>query len=62
MPVTKNRVTLSEHAGGTRMELRAVIASREQFDQLEAMGMVEGLRGSIGQMDALLAEAEGAER
>ena len=56
MPVTNNRVTLSEHAGGTRMELRAVFASREQFDQIEAMGGVEGLRLSLGQMDALLTE------
>jgi uncharacterized protein YndB with AHSA1/START domain len=62
MPVTRNRVTLSEQDGGTRMELRAVFGSREQFEQLEAMGMVEGMQLSMGQMDALLAESEGAER
>jgi len=62
MPVTKNRLTLTEHDGGTRMELRAVSASREQFDQLDGMGMAEGLRESVGQMDALLLESEGAER
>ena len=61
-PVTKNRVTLSEHAGGTRMELRTAFDSREQFDELEAMGMVEGLEGAIGQIDALLAEEAGIAR
>ena len=44
------------------MELRTAFASREHFDELEAMGMVEGLEGAIGQIDALLAEEEGAER
>jgi uncharacterized protein YndB with AHSA1/START domain len=56
MPVTTTRVTLSANGDGTRMELRAKFESREQFDQLEAMGMVEGLRLSMGQMDALLTE------
>ena len=62
MPVTKNRVTLTEHAGGTRMVLRSVFASREQFDRLDAMGMVEGLRVSMSQMDAVLQEEEGTQR
>jgi uncharacterized protein YndB with AHSA1/START domain len=59
MPVTTNRVTLTAHGDGTRMELRAVFESREQFEQLEAMGMVEGMQQSMGQMDALLEEMEG---
>ena len=33
----------------------ATFASREQMEQLDAMGMAEGLRASVGQMDALLA-------
>jgi hypothetical protein len=37
------------------MELRSAFESREQMDQLLAMGMDEGLRQSVGQMDALLA-------
>jgi uncharacterized protein YndB with AHSA1/START domain len=61
-PVTRNRVTLSEHAGGTRMELRAMFASRAHFDQLEQLGGVEGIRRSIAQMDALLIETEGDQR
>ena len=41
--------------GGTRMELRSVFGSREQMEQLAEMGMVEGLKQAVGQMDALLA-------
>ncbi|WP_431988588.1 SRPBCC family protein [Streptomyces parvulus] len=55
MPTTTNRVTLTERDGGTRMEMRAVFDTREQMDQLTAMGMEEGLREAAGQMDALLA-------
>ncbi|WP_406724849.1 SRPBCC domain-containing protein [Streptomyces sp. GD-15H] len=55
MPTTAVRMTLNEREGGTRMELRSVFDSREQMDQLAEMGMVEGLRQSIGQMDDLLA-------
>jgi hypothetical protein len=46
---------LTERDGGTRMELRSVFDSREQMEQLDSMGMTEGLRQSVGQMDALLA-------
>lgn len=56
MPTTTVRMQLAEHDGGTRMELSSAFDSREQMDQLVAMGMVEGLQGAIGQMDALLAE------
>jgi uncharacterized protein YndB with AHSA1/START domain len=56
MPVTSVRVTLSEHDGGTRMELRSVFESQEEMQQLLDMGAVEGIQQSIGQMDALLAE------
>lgn len=54
-PIGRVRMTLSEHAGGTRMELRSVFDSREQLDQLLSMGAVEGLQQAVGQMDALLA-------
>ncbi|MFC5954059.1 SRPBCC domain-containing protein [Streptomyces pratens] len=58
MPTTMVRMTLSEREGegegGTRMELRSVFDTREQMEQLAEMGMVEGLRQSIGQMDDLL--------
>jgi uncharacterized protein YndB with AHSA1/START domain len=54
MPTTTVRMQLSEHEGGTRMELRSTFASREQMEELENMGMMEGLQQSVGQMDALL--------
>ncbi|MFE7816323.1 SRPBCC domain-containing protein [Streptomyces sp. NPDC057433] len=57
MPTTAVRMTLSEREGGTRMELRSVFDTREQMEQLAEMGMADGLRESIGQMDGLLAAA-----
>jgi uncharacterized protein YndB with AHSA1/START domain len=56
MPTTTARMQLTEHDGGTRMEMRSTFASREQMEELVKMGMVEGLQQSVGQMDALLAE------
>ncbi|MYR42820.1 SRPBCC domain-containing protein [Streptomyces sp. SID5910] len=55
MPTMAVRVRLSEHGGGTRMEMRSVFDSAEQMERLADMGMVEGLRQAVGQMDALLA-------
>jgi hypothetical protein len=46
---------LSDHEGGTRMELRSTYDSREQMEQVLAMGMAEGISQAVGQMDALLA-------
>jgi hypothetical protein len=46
---------LTEHQGGTRMELRSVFDSREQMEQIVGMGTVEGLQEAVGKMDALLA-------
>jgi len=37
------------------MELRSVFDSREQMDQLLTMGMDEGIKLAVGQMDALVA-------
>jgi uncharacterized protein YndB with AHSA1/START domain len=55
MPTTSVHMQLTEHDGGTRMELRSVFDSQEQMQQLDRMGMAEGLRQAVGQMDALLA-------
>ncbi|TCC21159.1 SRPBCC family protein [Kribbella speibonae] len=55
MPASTTHMRLSSHDGKTRMELRAVFDSREQMDQLLGIGMDEGLRLAVGQMDALLA-------
>jgi len=57
LPTTDIHMRLTDHDGGTRMELRSVYDSREQMEQVMSMGMAEGLRESIGQIDALLAGA-----
>jgi uncharacterized protein YndB with AHSA1/START domain len=55
MPTMTVQVQLTDRDGGTRMVLRSAFDSREHMDQLVSMGMEEGLRQSVGQMDALLA-------
>jgi uncharacterized protein YndB with AHSA1/START domain len=54
LPVNAVHMRLTERDGGTRMELRSVFATREQMEQVLNMGMEEGLKQSVGQMDALL--------
>jgi uncharacterized protein YndB with AHSA1/START domain len=54
LPTTRMRVRLIEEDGRTRMELRSTFGSREQMEQLVEMGMEEGLRQAVGQMDTLL--------
>ncbi|MET9708816.1 SRPBCC domain-containing protein [Nocardiopsis alba] len=49
-------VELLEHDGGTRMVLRSTFVSPEDMRRLMEMGMEEGLREAIGQIDALLIE------
>jgi uncharacterized protein YndB with AHSA1/START domain len=56
MPVTSVEMTLADHDGGTRMSLRTAFSSREQMEKLLEMGMDQGLREAVGQIDALLAE------
>lgn len=56
LPVSTVRMQLTEHGGGTRMELRSAFDSREQMEQLMKMGAEEGLQEAVGQMDALLTE------
>jgi uncharacterized protein YndB with AHSA1/START domain len=54
MPTTRVQMQLTERDGGTRMELRSVFDSREDMEKLDTMGMAEGLRQAVGQMDGLL--------
>ncbi|MDX3574722.1 SRPBCC domain-containing protein [Streptomyces sp. ID05-47C] len=54
MPTTTMSMRLTEHDGVTRMEIRSAFATREQMDQLITMGMEEGLKEAVGQMDGLL--------
>ena len=55
MPTTAVQVRLTEHDGGTRMELRFVFGSSEHMERLERSGAFEVFPQSVGQMDALLA-------
>ena len=54
-PTTVIRMRLTTRDGGTRMELLSTFDSLEQMEQLIDMGMAEGMKQSVGQMDALLA-------
>jgi uncharacterized protein YndB with AHSA1/START domain len=54
LPTTAVRMRLSQRDGGTRMELRSIFDSREQMEQLDRMGMTEGWKQAVGQMDGLL--------
>lgn len=56
LPTMRARVDLVEADGRTRMTITSTFASVEQMEQLVAMGMVEGLTGAVGQIDAILAE------
>jgi uncharacterized protein YndB with AHSA1/START domain len=55
MPTTSTRVTLDpDGENGTRMLIVSTFATLEAMQQLEAMGMVEGLTAAIGQIPAIL--------
>jgi len=55
LPTTAMAVEMYDHDGGCRVEMHTVFDSRDQMDQLVAMGMVEGIQEAAGQMDAILA-------
>ena len=54
MPVTRWSINLTARPGGSRMELRYSIASRDGMDHMISMGTEEGHALTIGQMDDLL--------
>jgi uncharacterized protein YndB with AHSA1/START domain len=57
MPTTTAVVTIEPAPdGATRMTLRSRFPSVDVFEQMAAMGMVEGITAAVGQMDALLSE------
>lgn len=55
MPTTTVLMQLTEHDGGTRMQVRSVFDSREQMEEVVRMGAPEVFAQAVGQMDALLA-------
>jgi uncharacterized protein YndB with AHSA1/START domain len=54
MPVTRAEMTLERRDGTTVMTTVSRFDSLEQLEQLIAMGMLEGLRLAMGQIDDLL--------
>ena len=55
MPTIAVQVRLTEHDGGTRMELRFGFDSGDDMRRFERWGTFEGIAQSVGQIDALLA-------
>jgi uncharacterized protein YndB with AHSA1/START domain len=55
MAVMRMAVRLERTSDGTRMTSVSTFASLEQLEQVVAMGIEEGLRGAMGQIDAILA-------
>lgn len=57
MPGTRMRMALESMTGGTRMTIRSTFASLEGMEQLVAMGIEEGIKQALNQMDAVLLTA-----
>jgi uncharacterized protein YndB with AHSA1/START domain len=55
LPTTVMIVTLTPRPGGTEVAIHSQFPSTEAMEQMVAMGMEEGLKAAMGQMDALLA-------
>jgi uncharacterized protein YndB with AHSA1/START domain len=56
-PQNEGRVTIEEIGDGrTRMSIHSIFPSTEAMEQVLAMGMEEGLKLAVGQIDAILAE------
>jgi uncharacterized protein YndB with AHSA1/START domain len=52
--ITHGVVTLEANGAGTRMTTVSTFVSAEQLERMSAMGMEEGLRSAMEQIDALL--------
>lgn len=62
MPRTSAVVTIRDAGDGrARMTIQSTFPSAEAMEQLVAMGMEEGLRQAVEQIDAILAEAAPAQ-
>ncbi|HYP05400.1 MAG TPA: SRPBCC domain-containing protein [Bryobacteraceae bacterium] len=55
MPSMTMRFTFEPHEGGTRMVTLTTFPSVEAMEQLLKMGMEEGMKSAMGQIDAVLA-------
>lgn len=57
LPVTRAEVVIEDIGGGrTRMSVDSTYATREALEEVLAMGMEEGLKAAVSQIDAILAE------
>ncbi len=56
MGTTHGVVTLEAIGDRTRMTIMSTFEAEEQMEQILAMGMEEGMKEAIGQIDAILAE------
>jgi len=57
MPLSTMVVAIDEAgAGATRMTITSTWASEEAMQKVLEMGMEEGIRAALGQIDALVAE------
>ena len=55
LPTTAMRIALTEADGGTQLVITSTFASKEAMEELIGMGMEEGMRQSMAQMDQVLA-------
>ncbi len=57
LPMSTVRVAIAGAGSGrTRMSIESIFPSTEAMEQVLAMGMEEGLKEAVGQIDAILAE------
>jgi len=58
LPAMIGRVTIADVGNGrSQMSIRSEFASREAMEQVLAMGIEEGLKSAVNQIDALLADS-----
>jgi uncharacterized protein YndB with AHSA1/START domain len=63
LPTTEVRVTIQDIGNGrTRMSIESSFPNVEAMEQILAMGMEDGLKQALGQIDAILAEDRVARR
>ena len=55
LPTTTMRVVLSDEDGVTQVVTTSTFPSREAMEQLVNMGMEDGLRAAMAQMDEIIA-------
>ena len=59
MPIAEARVTIAHVGHGrTQMSIESIFPDAAAMEQVLAMGMEEGLRQAVGQIDAILAEGD----